>query len=425
MKIIFNKISKEGLRLINKKLPNLSSYMDKSHLKKIGKRLGITEESAKYAILNSIEETLGWRSEKQNKEWRKKRIHLWFSTLTICIDEIDPFKRWEKVKLSIIDTLAQWDDNPVWAAFEIIRDPKQPFDIIPKGFFDIIDRPRFLPPITEYCLQTVILFNARDFDTPSDIFYWGADNPNFCEWRFRKNGILFKIKLKNGDIREKYISGIGMDTIKKEQMEGLLSNYAKKYFPEYENQYVSFKSTFLPDWVPNNWLMDSHKLRIDLGDSYLAGLSKDERIKIFEQLVKTLGFDPFMYKTFHNILKEWMREEQYERIESVLHALKNRYSRKSNKKQKTEHDYALLCLQVIEKILQNKIKFAHASRLVYEDMENSPLGVKRGSNDPEQIRVRSLEVIKKESKSRKFDLKSEGDLKDLQDQIKKRYSIKE
>jgi len=505
MKLISKKLSKEELKLVNKLWPNLSSHIDKSHLNKIGKRLRITEESAKYAVLNSLE-TLGWRSEKQNKNWREKRIDLWFSTLTICVDEIDSFKRWEKVKLSIIDTLTQWFDNPVWAAFEIIRDPKQPFDIIPKGLFDKIDRPVLVPSIIEYCLQTLILFNARDFDTPSDIFYWGAGNPNFCEWRFRRKGILFKIELKNGDIKEKFIQTdsfppfetfpkvhqttifmlkkedgsyvradimellskefsypenfenlwsiikktVGYEWVArwlkektgrefnsreeiKEELKQAYSRtvdrkamFARKYFPEYENGFVSFKSTYFPYWIPDNWLMDSHKLRIDLGDSYLASLSNKAKKEIFEQLVKSLGFDPLNYEDFRNILSDWKKEKEYDKILSLLKSLKKRYSKVSEKKETTRRNYARLTLKVIEDMIQNKTSINRASNNVINSIRELNLSLRANLKDhPEQIRVRVHKILGEENSLGIFDLKSQEDLKRLRDRIKYRYELEE
>jgi len=501
MKLIFKKPSKEQLGLVNKQLPNLSSYMDKSYLKKIGKRLGITEESAKYAVFNSLEETLGWHSEK--------RIDLWFSTLTICIDEIDPLKRWEKVKSSIINTLAKWVDNPVWPAFEIIRDPKQPIDIEPKGLFGLIDRPVLLRSVIECCLQTVILFNARDRDIPSDVFYWGPSNLNFCEWRFRRQGFLFKIELKNGDIKEKFIKtdsyqrffnfpkiskttnyilekkdgswvsanitellhkNISLPKDYKNHMSKLFNNnkesdianwlkektgrefnsrekikeelkhgysrafdpnvmFARKHFPEYKNKFVSFKSTWLPYWVPNKWLMDSHKLRIDLGDSYLAGLSKNERIKIFEQLIKTLGFSPLInYVNFRNILSDWEKEKEYDKNQSFLKSLKKRYSKVSEKKEINRRDYARITLKVIENMIQNKTSIRQASNNinVINSIIKLNLSLRANLKDyPKQIRVRVQEILREENKLGIFDFKSQEDLKRLRDRIKNRYELEE
>lgn len=149
-------LSQVSIEWINNWWHKISKHLKEGHLKAISNHLGITKELAKEAILTSLEK-LGWEYDNDLKEH-----HIfWLSLIRACIDEKDPFKRWERTKSLICEAIKKWySNNLIYGTYEIIRDLRIPTEASLQKSSVILQITE--PSFVEYCLRTIILFNAQN-----------------------------------------------------------------------------------------------------------------------------------------------------------------------------------------------------------------------------------------------------------------------
>lgn len=200
--------------------------------------------------------------------------------------------------------------------------------------------------------------------------------------------------------------------------------YNKLYFPEHANQLKKHNITPFPPWLPDNWFLDISNLKIDLGDMYLRKLSKTDLDRTFKQLVTDIGFDPFAYKTFRETLKVWRINGEHEKIQNILNILKRRNSKVSFNKIRKKRNYAIITILLVDEMLKTEPNQLKASKAILSKVKKMQLiNFSNSKNPSEQIRIRSAEIIKAESKSRKFNLKWPKDLEELSELIRSRHKI--
>lgn len=188
--------------------------------------------------------------------------------------------------------------------------------------------------------------------------------------------------------------------------------FVEKYLPEYQNDKIaSVGIDWESYWYLENRLLDLQNLKIELGELFLAGLSKQERIKALEKLVPAVGFDIFNYKCFRSMAKEWESKGNFDKIQSVLKMLKKVYSPSKLKERATQHDYTLLCLKVIKTQLKTNCTLKQACEVVSKDLKKEkPKLSLRSKLNPEFIRRRFYGAIEKENRYDKYNLNSKDDL---------------
>lgn len=475
----------------------ISKYLKAKHVGAISKHLGIKKEQTKDVIINSLDK-LGW-----NNDNLEERHIFWLSLLRICIEVKNPTKRWGKAKSSICEALISWYEDDLISFPEIFNDIRIPLAAIPKiGIAYKIGSLSFF----EGCLNTVIFFNAKDIDVSPAVFIgeWRWWSPNFCEWDFRRDGTLFKIRLKNQELQEKFVPKLAVDDmwnfersynptsllfkdelgrineIKVEDLRSYLSKkaaqnaipqnveamillliqhasskeierwlettsgrvvkseeavmefqsmfnravslgvdkaLAKKYFPEYVNDFTDYKAINYPFWKPEDGLLDLQILKLEFREFYLSKLPTEEKIKALEKLIPTLGFDVFNYENFRTVIKEWEITHEYQKIQFTLKSFEKIYSRAKQKKKKmgTRRTYASLCLIAIKTALDTKCSFYRACGIVSRNLKKEKIKLKlRARITPEVIKSRSYEIAKEKGIS---SLGSESDLQNLYDRL--------
>lgn len=193
----------------------------------------------------------------------------------------------------------------------------------------------------------------------------------------------------------------------------LLHNIAKAFFPEYESDVVGYRSTYAPQWEPENRLLNLQKLRVELGDFYFSKLPKEERVEAFEKFAPALGFNILNYESFRDLIEEWKWNQEFDRIQSFVQTLKKLYAPSKLKKINTYRARVLLCLKVIKVRLETDCTgIKPACAIVSENLKKGKTKISLIANlTPKYIRARFYEVIREENRNNKFNLNNIDDLR--------------
>lgn len=176
----------------------ISPYLKGRDIKAISKFFGFSNELTVSAIIDFLL-IFGCNLDDFSEQHK-----FMLSLFKICVGEHNPNIRWDKAKNSLCEFITRLsDNNPLSGAYAILR--KSRFPIKPavnkSGITMSVHQDSFI----ECCLRTIILFNLKNVDAPSNIYIdeWKRGNPNFHRWNFKKEEILIKVTLNNDEVYER------------------------------------------------------------------------------------------------------------------------------------------------------------------------------------------------------------------------------